>query len=249
MLNVHIDTISFVGDNKKRLLFNDIQFSLERNKIFSIVGKNGEGKSTLIKALTRLLNESQFIIKGKVEYENKDLLSIPYNELLMIRRDKIKYVFQDAVTSFDHLRKFKYYFDLMVKNPSEVDELLNYFILPDSRKIYSLYPYEVSIGMAQRSSLILALLAHPEIIILDEPTSAVDVGIANLFMLKLKEYVSAENNCVLLITQDLAAAQKISHKIAFLSGGKLSEFYSPDKFFTESEDQALTNFLNAHNSI
>jgi ABC-type dipeptide/oligopeptide/nickel transport system ATPase component len=97
-----------------------------------------------------------------------------------------------------------------------------------------MYPYETSGGMAQRISFILALSAQPDLIILDEPTSGIDAGIANLFLLKLKDLLSAGNHSVLLITQDIEFAKKISNKIALLSDGSLSEFRSVEKFFDEA---------------
>jgi ABC-type dipeptide/oligopeptide/nickel transport system ATPase component len=96
-----------------------------------------------------------------------------------------------------------------------------------------MYPYETSGGMAQRISLVLALSAQPGLIILDEPTSGIDVGIANLFLFKLKDFVSENNHSVLLVTQDIDFARKISNKIAWLSNGNLSEFKSVEDFFNE----------------
>ena len=96
-----------------------------------------------------------------------------------------------------------------------------------------MYPFEVSGGMAQRISLTLALSAEPELIILDEPTSGIDVGIANLFLLKLKEFAASGNHSVLLVTQDLDFAKRVSNKIARLSNEKLSEFKPVDEFFHE----------------
>jgi peptide/nickel transport system ATP-binding protein len=234
--------------NAEKTLLRDISFDLVPNNIFTILGKNGSGKSTLIKSLTSLLDKRFYEINGKIFFEDKDLLTTKYEELLVIRKDKIKYVFQDAAKSFDPLKKIEYYFNIFIKNDSEIDEFFNFFLLPAKNKILNLYPYEISGGMAQRISLILALLAQPRILILDEPTSGIDPVIANLFLLKLKEFVKKNSNSVLLVTQDLNFAEKISDKIAYLSNGKLSAFYSPKDFLENKDDKFLT-FLDSHKFI
>jgi ABC-type multidrug transport system ATPase subunit len=103
--------------------------------------------------------------------------------------------------------------------------------------------------MAQRISLALALLAHPSLIILDEPTSGVDSAIANLFLLKLKEFVKGDSSSVLLVTQDLSFAKMVSDKIALLSNGSLSEFLSPEEFFRIQNNLSIDEIINSHLQI
>lgn len=244
MLNADIQEIQLIGKETERVLLKKTAFDLEANKIFTILGKNGSGKSTLIKSLTKLLDERFYLVTGKILFNGNDLLKISPDELLEIRRNRIKYVFQDAVNSFDPLKTFKYYFDNLVKNQEEISSLLKYFILPDQDKLLNLYPYEVSGGMAQRISFVLTLLSHPDIIILDEPTSGIDSAIANLFLLKLKEFATEKNNCVLLVTQDIDFAEKVSDKIAYLHEGQLSTFYTNEEFFKIKTNDMISSFLN-----
>ena len=244
MLNVNIKEIKLTGKDSEKIILKNIDFSLEPNKIFTILGRNGSGKSTLIKSLTKLLDERFYSVNGKIIFNDNNLLKLNADEMLNVRRDKIKYVFQDAVNSFNPLKTFEYYFDHLAKYPIEIPSLLNYFVLPEKDKLFKLYPYEVSGGMAQRISLTLALLSRPEIIILDEPTSGIDSAIANLFLLKLKDFVSEAKNSVLLVTQDIDFAQKISDKIAYLNDGKLSDFYSTKEFFEIKDDESVLAFLN-----
>ncbi len=243
MLNADIQEIKLTGPKNGRILLVNIQLSLEPNKIFTILGKNGSGKSTLIKSITKLLDEKSYSVKGRILFDENDLLKLNSDKLLDIRRKKIKYVFQDAANSFDPLKTFKYYFEHLAKKKEEISPLLKYFILPEEKELYKLYPYEVSGGMAQRISFVLALLAHPEIIILDEPTSGIDSAIANLFLIKLKEFANANNNSVLLVTQDIDFAEKVSDKIAYLNEGRLSSFYSKKEFFENKNDGIISAFL------
>jgi len=230
MLNVLLNRVSVKKDNNERVILKDIVFELEKNSIYTILGKNGSGKSTLLKALTGLLDNKFYSVNGKVIYDSKDILTLNLNELQKIRRNKIKYVFQDPVNSFDHLKTFRYYFELASKDQKSINEQLEFFLLPDSKKLFRMYPYEVSGGMAQRISFILALLTKPKIIFLDEPTSGIDAPIVNLLLIKLKEFVK-EGNSALMVTQDIELAKSASSRIALLADGSLSKFSQPEEFF------------------
>ncbi len=249
MLQIQIREISIRTRDRNNAILNDAIFDLAENQVFTILGKNGIGKSTLIKSITGLLDKNFYSVFGTVLLDGKDILALKNEELIGIRKNKIKYVFQDAVNSFDHLKKLKYYFDLFSKDKSEIGELLGYFLLPESKALFKMYPYEVSGGMAQRISFVLALLSQPEIIILDEPTSGIDSAIANLFLLKLKDFAKSNKNSVLLVTQDILFAKKVSDKIAYLSKNRLSKFYDAGEFFNTRNEPLLNEFLNANKQI
>lgn len=245
MLEVLIDKIFLTGSNQKRLLLGNINFTLPSNQIFSIIGKNGSGKTTLIKSLSKLTNDSFFNISGKVLCFSEDLLTISENRLNEIRQTKIKYIFQDALNCFDSLKKLDYYFLLVDYQTEEAENILEYFKLPARDKIAQMYPYELSGGMAQRLMFALALIAKPSLIIMDEPTSGIDVGIANLFLLKMKEFTSQPDHSVLLITQDIDFAIKTGGKIALLKDNTLSEFISADSFLIDDkvqQDKILSSY-------
>ena len=242
-------TIEYIALKNRRNLLSEIKFNIEQKKVYTILGKNGSGKSTLIKSLTQLLDKRFYNVAGSVLFEDKNLLELTGNDLLNIRKDKIKYVFQDSVNSFDHLRTFKYYFNRLIKDQSELDPLLEYFLLPNSSELLPLYPYEVSGGMAQRINFILALLAHPKLIILDEPTSGIDPAIANLFLLKIKDFVEKENASALLVTHDILFAKSISDEMAYLNDGRLTKFCSPQEFFEIDDNSNLSNFIKSYSAI
>ncbi|PJB00076.1 MAG: hypothetical protein CO128_01555 [Ignavibacteriales bacterium CG_4_9_14_3_um_filter_30_11] len=239
MLKIDIKDISIKKHTDTILLLKNIKFNLTENKIFTILGKNGTGKSTLIKSITKLLDTDIYSLNAEVICNGKDIYKINYEELLKIRASDIKYIFQDAINSFDYLKQFGYYFNKFCKDENEISDLLEYFILPGKEKLFKVYPYEVSGGMAQRISLVLALLTKPELLILDEPTSGIDSAIANLMLLKLKDFVTEEGNSVLLVTQDILFAQKISDEIAMLKDLTLSPFYKTVDFFNKYNSELL----------
>ncbi len=224
MLRAEIRKISINNANQENILLKDISFTLHPNFIYTILGKNGSGKSTLIKSLTLLPDKRFFNIDGKIFWNEKNLFDLSEEELRAIRRNQIRYVFQDCVNSFDPLKKISYYFDLMVEDKQRLNELLEYFNLPAQNELGKLYPYELSGGMAQRTAFVLAVAAEPKLLILDEPTSAADTAIINLLIHFLKDYVNDGNNSVLIVTQDLLFAEKVSHMLAEIKSSTLTEF-------------------------
>jgi ABC-type glutathione transport system ATPase component len=248
MINVDINSVSVLTEEKKNILLQDIKFDIDKGKVYTILGKNGSGKSTLIKSLTSLLPDNQYEVKGKVSFNGIDLLNTSEESLREIRKKNIRYVFQDAANSFDPLKKIKYYFDLSNISPLKIEELLLFFLLPTYKKLSELHSYELSGGMAQRVLIVLALLANPDLLILDEPTSGVDYAVMNLIHLKIKNYVRDNNKSVLIVTQDINFAIKPSDYIAYLSEGSLTKFFSPDELLNSPDDK-VKNFIDSFKEI
>ena len=249
MLKVNVENILLTSDGNRQALLQNINFELNESKIYTILGKNGTGKSTLIKALTGLLNNNLFSTEGSVSFNKQNLYTIESKKLRKIRQQEIRYVFQDSVNSFDPLKTFDYYFKNSFAEKESIDSLLKYFLLPLYEEISKLYPYEVSGGMAQRLSMILAFAVNPKLIIFDEPTSGVDYAVSNLLLIKLKEYTRERNNTALLVTQDINFAEKSSDEIALLANGKLSPFMTSQEFFAQRDDETLNEFINSYNEI
>ncbi len=204
-------------------ILKEIDFSLPGNSVLTITGKNGSGKTTLIKSLTSLLDKNIYKVTGEVFIDEAPLSQMSDEQLLQIRRDKIKYIFQDSINSFNPLLKVGYYFDNIPGNILETEELLEYFYLPPAKQLFKLHPYELSGGMAQRIAIVLALRARPALLIFDEPTSSLDSPAVNLLIHKLKDFICTENNSVLIVTQDLNFGYEISNSLCLLDEGVLSK--------------------------
>ncbi len=245
MLEVKVTNLRLKSGKVDSEILKNINFSIPPNKIYTIIGKNGSGKSTLIKSIANLLDGEFYEIKGEIFFNGRDILKLSKNELQEFRNKEIRYVFQDAIGSFNPLKKLEYYFKKLTKDFSEVDSLLEYFLLPEYNKLSRYHSYELSGGMSQRLSFVLALLSHPKLLILDEPTSGIDVPIANLFLLKLKEFAREDNNSVLLVTQDLFFTKEVSDSVALLSDKTLTEFLPVNEFFNNKEDKNLNEVLTA----
>jgi ABC-type glutathione transport system ATPase component len=248
MLNVDLNSVSLLYEEKRKTILQNIKFDIEKGKVYTILGKNGSGKSTLIKSLTTLLPADLYQVQGKVLFDNIDLLNSSEEKLREVRKNKIRYVFQDAANSFDPLKKISYYFDLSNISPLKIEELLLFFLLPTYKKLSGLHSYELSGGMAQRLLIVLALLANPDILILDEPTSGVDYAVINLILLKMKNFVRDNDKSVLVVTQDINFAIKSSDYIAYLTDGRLSPFIASNKFLSSTDDK-MKQFIDSFKEI
>jgi ABC-type glutathione transport system ATPase component len=237
---VSIKEMKLRTSTEEKVLLKDINFNLEENCIYTILGKNGSGKSTLIKSLAGLLDPSFYLIEGSIIADNINIMTASENELMDLRRNKIKYVFQDSANSFDPLRKLGYYFNRFGLDKKKSENLLSCFLLPSLNELSEMYPYELSGGMAQRLSLVISLLMKPELLILDEPTSGIDPAIANLFLLKIKEFISADKKTLLLVTQDIEFAKSVGGVVAHINDGILSPF-KPNEEYYRSEDKLFKN--------
>lgn len=246
MLKIEIKEVKL---KKGETILKNIFSELPPNNVYSIVGKNGTGKTTFIKSITSLLDKNIYSVDGKVLYDGKDILLMNEKELAGIRKAKFKYVFQDAINSFDPLKTFKFYFKKISREEDKIDILLDYFLLPSKKELYEMYPYEVSGGMAQRINFILALSAEPELIILDEPTSGIDSAIANLFIEKIREFAKMKSNIVILVTHDLSFAQKVSDSTAFLSDKNLTGFIPVKDFLKQDHNGELQSIINSYSQL
>ena len=224
MIKTELQKISIISNHKERILLKDIFFELKPNRIYTILGENGSGKSTLIKSLSLLLDNRTFNVEGKIFFNSRNLFELTDDELLLFRRKNIRYVFQDCVNSFDPLKTIGYYFNNLVDDASKLSTLLEYFNLPSVKELSKLYPYELSGGMAQRIAIVIASISNPQLLIMDEPTSAADTAVINLLIHFLKDYVSKDPRTVLIVTQDLLFAKKVSYEIASIRNGSLTKF-------------------------
>jgi ABC-type dipeptide/oligopeptide/nickel transport system ATPase component len=224
ILNVGINSILLKSQKNLRKLFQNIHFQLESNSIYALVGENGKGKTTLLKSTLNLLNKSIFEIDGTIKLFGIDMMKCDSKKLEDIRKNECRYILQDAADCFDPIKKIGYYFEDEQIDDQYFVELLDYFLLPKAELIVKNYPHELSVGMAQRLAIIWGLLAKPKLFLLDEPSSALDVSIANLLSNKLKEVSITQNTSILFISQDIDFAKNTASKIGMLSENGIIEF-------------------------
>jgi ABC-type glutathione transport system ATPase component len=248
MLKVNILEINLRKGGRYHELLRDIHFYLNPGGIYSITGKNGTGKTTLLKAITNLLDQRFFEVLGEVYFKGSNIISLSDAHLEPLRRNYVKYLFQDPVSSFNPLKKLKYYLDNPDIDKSLLQDYTDILLLPSVQDLSKLHSYELSGGMAQRLALALALAANPLLLILDEPNSGIDYAMSNLIAEILRDYVKKKNSCVLMVTQDITFAEKSSDYFGILQQGTFTGFHSTQKIFDQSENE-LTPYLTAYKNL
>ena len=224
---------------------NNISFGVVRGKTLGIVGETGAGKTTTAMSILRLLPErTGNIRKGSITYDGRNLLELPIEEMQRVRGEKISMIFQDPMSSLnpvitvgDQIAEVLQLHEAAGgksgKRPGKrlgkpspeimkrVDEILEMVGIPTERK--SEYPHQFSGGMKQRVVIAMALVCEPELVIADEPTTALDVTI-QAQVLELISHLKEEiDSGIIMITHDLGVVASICDRIAIMYGGKIVE--------------------------
>lgn len=215
---------------------SDVSFSLRKGQIISLVGESGCGKSLSCLALTRLLPPMGRIIRGSVRYYHKDgnvydLCTIKENKLRKLRGSSIAYIFQEPSASLNPVFKVEDQIAEVIElhRPevsdvhSEVIKLLQDVGIPDPEKRCQAYPHELSGGMQQRIMIAMALAGKPDLLIADEPTTALDVTIQAQILDLIDSLRKKYNMAVILVTHNLGIVAELADQVAVMYAGMIVE--------------------------
>ena len=209
-----------------------IDFDLHKGETLAIVGESGCGKTVSSKAIMRLLPESNTLINenSEVLFHGEDLLKKSENEMVSIRGSKISMIFQDPMTSLNPTMKIgdQIAESILIHRQiskeeayKEALEMLQLVKIPNAEKRMKQYPFEFSGGMRQRAMIAIALACKPEILIADEPTTALDVTIQAQIMELIGELQKELDMAMILVTHDLGVVASVADKIQVMYAGKL----------------------------
>ena len=219
----------------------NVNLTLDRGEVLGIVGESGSGKSSVAMSVPRLLpSPPAFWPEGRILFDGKDLLTTSLEELRRIRGKRIGVVFQDPMGSLSPLHRIGDQLVEMIRLHEDVSsaaarerafEWLEKVGISDPTVRAAAYPHELSGGMQQRVMIAMALMLEPDLLIADEPTTALDVTI-QAQVLKLMKALHRANSAVLLITHDLGVVSQMATKLAVMKDGRVIETAeSPDEFF------------------
>lgn len=209
-----------------------INLSLEPGEIHGLVGESGAGKSTIGAAIIGLIPSPGYIAKGDVQLHGKSLRDLPQDEYHKLRGAKISMIFQDPQTSLNPLFTVE---DQMVETilqhsnvsvaeaEAQALDLLNDTGIRDAETRIKEYPHQFSGGMRQRVVIALALCTNPDLIIADEPTTALDVSIQKQILQLIREMAQKRKVGIVLITHDIGVIAEVTDSVSVLRGGKLME--------------------------
>lgn len=229
----------------------DVSFGLESGKMHALVGESGCGKSISAMSILKLLPKTAKITNGEIYFNGKNLLELPTREMQKIRGDKIALIPQDPMTSLNPLytigdqllEVIKLHQNLKgEKAVKKAIEALEAVQIPCAKERMKAYPHEFSGGMKQRAIIAMALCCNAEILIADEPTTALDVTIQAQIMRLLKEIQKNRKTAILLITHDLALVGENADFVSVMYAGRIVET-APSKEFFASPKHPYTQAL------
>ncbi|MDR6299703.1 ABC transporter ATP-binding protein [Mesonia maritima] len=246
LLQIQHLSVSF----EERKVLKDINFSLQKNEILGIVGESGSGKSLTTLSILGLLPKAAKIDEGKILFEEKNLLTFSEKQFRKIRGNKISMIFQEPMSSLNPSMKcgpqvveiLLEHTDLS-KNEAKKEclSLFEKVKLPEPSELFNAYPHQISGGQKQRVMIAMAIACKPNILIADEPTTALDVTVQKEILLLLKSIQQETEMSIIFISHDLALVSEISDRVAVMFQGEIVEqnsveqlFHHPQKTYTKA---------------
>lgn len=206
-----------------------VSFQLGKGEMIAVVGESGSGKSTLGYALLNMVPKPGRVVRGQVLLDGLDLLRLNNEEIRKIRGSRVSMIFQDPFTTLDPLRKVGSQFEEFLlehgvdqaKARSMIKEVLLAVGLPE--RTVDLYPHQLSGGQKQRVSIAMAVALNPDVVVADEPTTALDVIVQRQIMDLIDDIRKRAGTSVVLITHDLALALERADTVMVMYGGHVME--------------------------
>ena len=233
LLEIRDLAINFATENGTVEAVKNISFTVAKGETLAVVGESGSGKSVTGLALTRLLPEPPTIYKsGEILLEGRSVLKMSPRELRNIRGNKIAYIFQEPSTSLNPVFTIRNQIAEAIRlhRPevrdidTEVIKYLDLVGIVDPAKRLHDYPHQLSGGMQQRVMIAMALSCEPDLLVADEPTTALDVTIQAQIMTQLKELKERLGMAIILITHNFGIISGIADRVAVMFRGKIVEY-------------------------
>lgn len=253
LLTVENLSVSFETNDGQVNAVNQISFSIEKGQSLAIVGESGSGKSQSVFALMGLLARNGRAT-GRAVLNGQDILNISVNDLSKIRAQKMAMIFQDPMTSLNpYMRVSDQMAEVLVHHKgmtkadaiSESIRMLDAVRIPEAAKRIHMYPHEFSGGMRQRVMIAMSLLCKPDLLIADEPTTALDVTVQDQIMVLLKSLQTEFNMAMILITHDLGVVADSCEEMLVLYGGQVMEQGKTVDLFTDPSHPYTMGLLSA----
>ena len=260
LLSVQDLHTSFFTDAGEVQAVNGVNFNLDRGEILGIVGESGSGKSVTAYSIMQILADTGRIVSGKILYKGEDLSTWDDKQMQNFRGKACSIIFQDPMTSLNPVftignqmkEAVVLHTDKRGKVADErVVELLELVGINEPRKRVKQYPFELSGGMRQRVMIAMALACEPDILIADEPTTALDVTIQAQILELIQELQKKMGMAVILVTHDLGVIADMCDNIVVMYGGRICErgtareiFYNPKHEYTRGLLRSIPNVNN-----
>jgi len=239
-VRMQVDNLNVCLSDDGTRIVEDVSFTLRAGRIFALVGESGSGKSVTSLALMRLLPDALKITGGDVQMQGTDMFALTVQQMQTIRGRRVAMIFQNAQTALNPVQRVgKQVAETLalhteLRNAAlrrRVVELFDEVGIPNPDERYDFYPHELSGGQQQRIMIAMALACEPEILIADEPTTALDVTIQEQVLNLIKELARNRELAVLLITHDMGVVANTADEVAVMYRGKVIEQNTVYDFF------------------
>jgi len=233
-------SVDFAGSQRPIHALRDIRFSIERGRIVGLVGESGSGKSTLSLAVLRLLAPSARIVAGTIRFDGIDLFALPEEAMRALRGERISMVFQDPMSTLNPVLtigtqmvdvQFRHADLARAEKRARAIALLKRVGIPDPVQRIDQYPHQFSGGMRQRISIAMALLSQPDLLIADEPTTALDATLEAQILDLLRDLRRDFAGAILLISHQLGVVAEICDEVVVFYAGELVELAPVKELF------------------
>jgi oligopeptide transport system ATP-binding protein len=253
LLEVTDLAVQFATQDGTVYAVNGLTFALDKGQTLGIVGESGSGKSQTLLALMGLLARNGKA-SGQALYQGRNLLTLPATELNQIRGNRMAMIFQDPMTSLNpyltverqmtEVLQFHKGQDRATARAASV-RMLDAVRIPEAAKRINMYPHEFSGGMRQRVMIAMALLCEPEVLIADEPTTALDVTVQAQMLTLLRELQRDFGTAIVLITHDLGVVAGLCDQVVVMYGGRVMEQGSAQELFKTASHPYTLGLLKA----
>ncbi len=247
--------VSFFNQSGEVKAIRGVSFDVKKGEILGLVGESGSGKSVTSLSIMRLLKGTGRITGGEIIYKGENLLNKREKDMMKIRGNDIAMIFQDPMTSLNPVFTVGNQISDVIRRHQKVSksearkkaiEMLDMVGIPSPEERFNNYPHEFSGGMRQRAIIAMALSCRPDLLIADEPTTALDVTIQAQILELLMDLKYKLNTSVILITHDLGVVANTCSRVIVMYGGQVMEegsvddiFYNPLHPYTQGLLQSL----------
>jgi oligopeptide/dipeptide ABC transporter ATP-binding protein len=210
-----------------------VSFNLSQGEVLGIVGESGSGKSVTMMSVLRLINDPNMEVEGEVLYKGRNVMELNKDQMMEIRGAEISMIFQDPMTSLNPVYRVGDQIIEAIVTHQDTDkrgarkravDLLAQVGIPQPDRRVDEFPHQFSGGMRQRAMIAMALANNPDVLIADEPTTALDVTIQAQILELIDRLKDEFNSAVILITHDLGVVADIADRIAVMYAGRIVEF-------------------------
>jgi oligopeptide/dipeptide ABC transporter ATP-binding protein len=242
ILRVEHLSVSFATETDRLTAVEDVSFSLHRGETLGLVGESGCGKSVTALSIMRLLPQPAGRIEaGRILLQETDLVRLPAADLPRLRGRRIAMIFQEPMTALNPVHRIgRQVAEAFSLHRPELDErtverevvaMLDKVRIPEPAARVKAYPHQISGGMRQRVMIAMALAARPDILIADEPTTALDVTIQAQILSLMRDLQADTGTAIIFITHDLGVIAALCHRVAVMYAGRIVESAAVDALF------------------